>query len=53
MVNVGVERVIWPAAPVLEAVLNSPLPKPENDADSLAVMVRFPPAPAPVVLLAS
>jgi hypothetical protein len=51
MVNVGVERVIWPAAPVLEAVLNSPLPKPENDADSLAVMVRFPPAPAPIVLL--
>jgi hypothetical protein len=51
MVNVGVERVIWPAAPVAEAVLKSPLPKPENDADSVAVRVRFPPWPSLIVLL--
>jgi hypothetical protein len=41
--KVGVETVTSPALPVLDAVLNNPLPKPENDADSVAVRVTFPP----------
>jgi hypothetical protein len=51
MAKVGVETVISPAFPVLEAVLKSPLPEPENEADSVAANARFPPRPAPVVLL--
>jgi len=47
----GVETVTSPAFPVLDAVLKSPLPKPENEADSLAMSVTFPPWPALVVLL--
>jgi hypothetical protein len=43
MARVGVETVISPAFPVLDAVLKSPLPKPENEADSVAVRIRFPP----------
>jgi len=39
----GVETVTSPAFPVLAAVLNSPLPKPENEADSVAVTVTLPP----------
>ena len=39
----GVETVTSPAFPVLDAVLRSPLPKPENEADSVAVTVTLPP----------
>ena len=41
--KVGVETVTSPAFPVLEAVLKSPLPKPEKEADSVAVRIKFPP----------
>jgi hypothetical protein len=51
MAKVGVETVISPAFPVLEAVLNSPLPTPEKEADSVAVTVTLPPWPEPLVLL--
>jgi hypothetical protein len=51
MAKLGVETVTSPAFPVLDAVLKSPLPKPANDADSVAASVRFPPWPALVVLL--
>jgi hypothetical protein len=49
-----VETVTSPAFPVLDAVLNNPLgslPLPETATELLAVTVKFPPAPAPVVLL--
>jgi len=49
--KVGVETVTSPAFPVLEVVLKSPLPEPDNEADSLAVTVTLPPWPALVVLL--
>jgi hypothetical protein len=54
MVNVGVETLTSPAFPVLDAVLNSPLaslPLPETEIELAAVTIKFPPAPAPVVLL--
>ena len=49
--RVGVETVTSPAFPVLDAVLKSPLPKPENEADSVAASVTLPPCPEPLVLL--
>ena len=52
--NAGADTVICPAFPVLEAVLNNPLgslPLPETAIELLAVTVKFPPTPAPVVLL--
>ena len=49
--NPGADTVIWPAFPVLEAVLNNPLPAPAMETDSLAVTASLPPAPPPVVLL--
>ena len=45
--------VICPAFPVLDAVLNNPLPVPEMDTSSLAVSPSVPPAPAPLVLLST
>jgi hypothetical protein len=51
MVNVGVETLTSPAFPVLDAVLNSPVPAPEIEAELAAVTVKSPPCPAPVVLL--
>ena len=41
--NAGAVTVICPAFPVSDAVLKSPLPNPENEADSVAASVRFPP----------
>ena len=52
--KVGVETVTSPAFPVLDVVLNNPLgslPLPETAIELAAVTVKFPPAPAPVVLL--
>jgi hypothetical protein len=43
IVSVGVETVTSPAFPVLDAVLKSPLPKPENEAASVAAAVTLPP----------
>jgi hypothetical protein len=43
IVRVGVETVTSPAFPAFDAVLKSPLPKPDNDADSVAVAVTLPP----------
>jgi len=54
MVNVGVETLISPAFPVLEAVLNNPLgrlPLPEIEIDSPTVAATLPPCPEPLVLL--
>ena len=51
IVNVGVVTVIAPALPVLDAVLNNPLPALEIAPDPVAVTTSVPPAPAPVVLL--
>jgi hypothetical protein len=54
IVKVGVDTAISPAFPVLDAVLNNPLgslPLPETEIELVAVTVKFPPAPAPVVLL--
>ena len=50
-VEPGAATVICPAFPVLDAVLNNPLPAPEIETDSPAVNARVPPAPSPVVLL--
>jgi hypothetical protein len=50
----GAVTVISPAFPVLDAVLNNPLgplPLPETETELAAVTVKFPPSPAPVVLL--
>jgi hypothetical protein len=47
----GADTVICPALPVLEAVLNNPLPAPEMETNSLAVTASIPPAPSLVVLL--
>ena len=52
-VEPGAATVICPAFPVLDAVLNSPLPVPEMDTSSLAVNSSVPPAPAPLVLLST
>jgi hypothetical protein len=49
--KVGVETVTSPAFPVLEAVLNNPLPGPEIETNSLTVTATVPPTPSPVVLL--
>jgi hypothetical protein len=51
--NPGAVTVICPAFPVLEVVLKSPLAKPDNEADSLAMTVMFPPWPELVVLLST
>jgi hypothetical protein len=51
IVNVGVETVTSPAFPVLDVVLNNPLPGPDMETNSLAVAATVPPAPSPVVLL--
>ena len=45
--NAGADTVICPAFPVLDAVLNNPLPVPEMDTNSLAVNPSVPPAPSP------
>ena len=52
-VEPGAVTVICPAFPVLDAVLNNPLPVPEIDTSSLAVSSSVPPAPAPLVLLST
>jgi hypothetical protein len=39
--------------PVLDAVLNNPLPAPEMETNSPAVTASVPPAPAPLVLLST
>ena len=52
-VEPGAATVICPAFPVLDAVLNNPLPAPEIDTNSLAVSPSVPPAPAPLVLLST
>ena len=52
-VEPGAATVICPAFPVLDAVLNNPLPAPEMDTSSLAVNSSVPPAPAPLVLLST
>ena len=52
-VRPGAATVICPAFPVLDAVLNNPLPVPEMDTSSLAVSPSVPPAPAPFVLLST
>jgi len=49
--NAGAVTVICPAFPVLDAVLNNPLPAPEMETNSLAVTANVPPAPSAVVLL--
>ena len=50
-VEPGAATVICPAFPVLDAVLNNPLPAPEMETNSPAVTASVPPAPSPVVLL--
>ena len=52
-VEPGAATVICPAFPVLDAVLNNPLPVPEIETSSLAVSPSVPPAPAPLVLLST
>jgi hypothetical protein len=53
IVNVGVFTVIAPALPVLDAVLNSPVPAPEIVAEFDAVTIKSPPCPALDVLLST
>src|SRR2546425_10047128 len=56
-VKAGVNTPIWPALPVLAAVLKRPLAEPEGDAPEMetefALTARLPPWPALVVLLLS
>ena len=52
--KVGVDTATSPAFPVFDAVLNNPLarlPLPEMEIELVAVTAKFPPPPAPVVLL--
>ena len=52
--KVGVDTLTSPASPVFDAVLNNPLgrlPLPEMEIELFAVTAKFPPPPAPIVLL--